>query len=358
MMATLTVNFVNHFMLALVYACTLIMLVIGLNMTYSVMKFSNFAHAEFITLGMYFGWWTLQALSFLFPLGQPGSDLFNNIFVQSSLSFIGTGFFGIICDKVVFAKLRESNANQTSFVVASIGIGFIARYLFGMIWGELPVPGAVYSSIPIFPQFIPDFLRQGNYNIPLFNSMFGVQRITITNFQLYIIILAFVMVFMVDFFFRKTKTGIAMRATSDSFELAQVTGIDTKRIIYITWFLAAGITGFAGAWVRTTNNSFTNVDGNTYWLLPVFAVAILGGVGSFKGGIISAFILAFARQITTILFTQFQLKSGVFPLESMLNIVTFAPGYAEGIGFAILIVVLLFRPQGIAGSVEAGRERV
>ena len=64
-MYILSVNFVNHFMLALVYAATLIMMVIGLNMTYSVLKFSNFAHAEFITLGMFMGWWSLQDQVFL-----------------------------------------------------------------------------------------------------------------------------------------------------------------------------------------------------------------------------------------------------------------------------------------------------
>ena len=365
-MLIVSINLVNHFMLALIYASTLIMLVIGLNMTYSVLKFSNFAHAEFITLGMFLGWWSLQALSFLISPSLPFGDLINNIFVQACFSFIGVGVFGIICDKLVFGRLRAQDANITTFVVASIGIGFVARYMFGMIWGELPVPGATYSSIPSFPGFIPEIFRKSRYNIPLFNSPFGIQRIAVTNFELYIIVFAFILVFVVDWFFKNTKLGIAMRATSDSHELAQVTGIDTQRIIYYTWFIAAGITGFAGAWVRAKQNSFSIVDGNQVYLLPVFAVAILGGIGSFRGGIIAAFILAYARQATVILFSQFEVPNGIFPLEKWLgsiNIlgfhgITFAPGYADGIGFAILIIVLLFRPQGIMGSVETGRERV
>ena len=238
------------------------------------------------------------------------------------------------------------------------GIGFIARYVFGLIWGELPINGAQYDNTPIFPRFIPDFLRESRYNIPLIDTPFGFQRIAVTNFEIYIVILSFIMVFAVDRFFKRTKLGIAMRATSDSYELAQVTGIDTQRIIYYTWFIAAGLTGFAGAWVRAKQNSFSIVDGNQVYLLPVFAVAILGGIGSFRGGIIAAFILAFARQITVVLFTLFQMPNGILPLEKILNIVTFAPGYADGIGFFLLIVVLLFRPQGISGSVEVGRERV
>ena len=365
-MIELSINFANNFMLALIYTAVLIMLVIGLNMTYSVLKFSNFAHAEFITLGMFVGWWTLQALDFLISPSTPFGDLINNIFIQACLSFIGVGIFGIICDKLVFGRLRDLEANATTFVVASIGIGFVSRYLFGMIWGELPVPGARYSSIPIFPKFIPDFLQQGRYNITLINTPIGLQQINVTNFDLYIIILAFILVFVVDYFFKNTKLGIAMRATSDSYELAQVTGIDTQRIIYYTWFIAAGITGFAGAWVRTRNNNFSNVEGVQVWLLPVFAVAILGGIGSFRGGIISAFILAFARQTTVIVFNIFQDDYGIFPLQKWLDSIhflgfhglTFASGYADGIGFAILIVVLLFRPQGIMGTAETGRERV
>ena len=365
-MDIVSINLVNHFMLALIYASMMIMLVIGLNMTYSVMKFSNFAHAEFITLGMYFGWWTLQVLTFMIPNNLPFGDLINNIFIQSCFAFIGVGIFGIICDKLVFGRLRMVEANQTTFVVASIGIGFVARYVFGMIWGELPTPGAKYNNIASFPSIIPAFLRETRYNIVLFNSPFGIQRIAITNIELYMIILAFVLVYIVDYFFKNTKLGIAMRATSDSNELAQITGIDTQRIIYYTWFIAAGLTGLAGAWVRARQVSFTNVDGNQVYLLPVFAVAILGGIGSFRGGIISAFILSFARVITIILFTIFETPNGIFPLEQWLGTIhilgfhgiTFAPGYADGIGFVILIIVLLIRPQGIMGTVETGRERV
>jgi branched-subunit amino acid ABC-type transport system permease component len=364
MLAVLSINLVNHFLLAVIYASVLIMFVIGLNMTYSVLKFSNFAHAEFVTLGMYLGWWSLQAMAFLIP-GDAG-NLLNNIFFHATFAFIGVGVFGIICDVLVFERMRNIRANPTTFTVGSIGIGLVARFIFGMIWGELPTLGANYSSIPVFPA-IPNIpiisdlwtlLTDRRISIPIIDLPIGKQSINITNFDLWIVIFAFIFVFGVDYFFKHTKLGIAMRATSDSHDLAQVSGIDTKRIIYYTWFIAAGITGFAGAWVRAKQNNFSNIDGAEVYLLPIFAVAILGGVGSFKGGIIAAFILGFSRQITIILFTIFQNSSGIFPLEDWLNIVTFAPAYKDGVGFIILIVVLLYRPQGIAGSVEATRARV
>jgi branched-subunit amino acid ABC-type transport system permease component len=157
-----------------------------------------------------------------------------------------------------------------------------------------------------------------------------------------------------------------MRATSDSVELAQVSGINTRKIVFYTWFLAAGITGFGASFLRANQPRFSTLDG-FMMLLPIFAVVILGGVGSFRGGIISAFIIASVRQLTVIIFTQFQSPGGLeYMIEdffySLFGIkgltISFAPGYADGIGFFVLILVLLFRPQGISGTVEATRERV
>jgi branched-subunit amino acid ABC-type transport system permease component len=163
----------------------------------------------------------------------------------------------------------------------------------------------------------------------------------------------------IDYIFKNTKFGIAMRATSDSFELADVCGINTKRIIFYTWFLAAGITGMGAAFVRATQARFSSLDG-FFLLLPIFTVVILGGVGSFRGGIVAAFIIAFSREIALIILTEAQKPFGLEQtLEEVLGFtITFAPAYADAIAFLVLIIVLLVRPQGIYGSVEATRARV
>ncbi len=150
-----------------------------------------------------------------------------------------------------------------------------------------------------------------------------------------------------------------MRATADSTELAQVSGINTKRIIYYTWFLAAGLTGFGAAFVRANQARFSTYDG--FWLLlPIFAVVILGGVGSFRGGIIAALIISVSRQLTNVVFTQFQVAGGLEDtLEQLIGFtITLSPNYMDGVAFLVLIIVLLVRPQGLYGSVEATRARV
>lgn len=353
MMQLIAFNLLNNIALAIVYACTLILLTIGLNMIYSVLKFSNFAHAEFITLGMYMSWWFLQILSS--SLSIDTYYLLNNIFVHACFAFITVGLIGIMIDMLVFSRMRGLKANATTFTVGSIGVGLIIRFMLSMVFGALPTQPTTVNKAA-FPGWLPSFLKQEFYQFNLFqnDALFGTQDLRLTGIQIYTIIFAIVIVIIVDFIFRFTKFGIALRATSDNMELAQVTGINTKRIVYYTWFLAAGITGFGATFLWAEQGTFTNFNGFV-WLLPIFAVAILGGVGSFRGGIVAAFIIAFARQFAVIILTEFQREGG---LEQALNLITFSPGYADGIGFVVLILVLLFRPQGIAGKVDATRARV
>ncbi|MHA2297405.1 MAG: branched-chain amino acid ABC transporter permease [Candidatus Hodarchaeales archaeon] len=388
-MAIIPVDLVNNFSLAIVYAAMLIMVTVGLNMVYSVMKFSNFAHAEWVTMGMFMAWWFLQILSYIIPWDT--NNLINNLISHAIFAFIAVGFLGILGEVFIFGRLKRIKASPRSFTVASIGIGLVVRNLLSMIFGAFPdaktVDCPTCNNTPSMPSFL-DFswfsdllhgiginwitIQKNLYHVsfiedrsigpslfPDLYSLLGRQEIRITGFELYIIIMSLVMVLAIDYMFKSTKFGIAMRATSDSMELAQVSGINTTRIIYYTWFLAAGLTGLGASFIRANQGSFNMYNG-FYLLLPIFAVVILGGVGSFRGGIIAALIIAISRQLTNILFTQFQRTGG---LEDLLQqylgfTVTFSPNYLDGVSFLVLIIVLLFRPQGIFGSVEATRARV
>lgn len=361
-MLIVSFNILQHIIILTIYASTLIMFTVGLNMIYSVLKFSNFAHAEFVTLGMFMGWWSLQILGFLvfnFFSWDDGLYLINNIIVHASFAFIIVGLSAIVIDILVFNRMRINKATRTTLTVGSIGVGLIIRYTLGMIWGEKPQAGANFDNKAHFPLDLFGF-EKFQFNLLTDDPIFGNQSIIITNYQIAIILFAFLIVLIIDYMFKKTKFGIALRATSDSMELAQVSGINTKRIVNYTWFIAAGITGFAATFVRAELGDFSSIDG-FFYLLPIFAVAILGGVGSFRGGIIAGFIIAFTREAATIILSELQ-RPGGFGIaegfEARLDIITFSPTYAEAAGFIILIIVLLFRPQGIYGSIETSRERV
>ena len=355
-------NLLNHAALALVYAGVLIMLTIGLNMIFSVLKFSNFAHAEWVTMGMFVSWWLLQILTYLLPWDT--SHMFNNLFVHAVFGFLIVGLFGILGEVLVFGRLRKIKSNMGSFTVASISIGLIARNLLAMIFGAYPEPNKAICptcvSKPSLPGFLPDLDDIFTLILTENSPIFGTQWIRINVSGIIIIFTSIAMVLTIDYVFKHTKFGIAMRATADSMELAQVSGVNTKRIINYTWFLAAGLTGLGASIYRPyLTGPFNSITG-FYMLLPMFAVVILGGVGSFRGGIIAAIIISYARQITVIVFSQFQYPGGLEDiLEQYLGFtITFSPGYADAIAFAVLIIVLLYRPQGISGSVESKRVRV
>ena len=351
----IVIDVLSHGAIALVYAGKLVLLTVGLNMIYSVLKFSNFSHAEWITWGMFSSWWGLQILTFVIPWDASMGFIINNLFIQATFAFIMVGVLGLLSEILVFGRLRKLKANPRSFTVASIGIGLVIRNLLAMVWGDFPTP----ISPPKLPFGLENIIKISitfTYRHPIL----GTQSINLTSFKIIIIVISIITVLFIDYLFKNTKFGIAMRATSDSIDLAQVSGINTKRIIFYTWFIAAGITGFGAAIVRATQGRFGSTDGFSM-LLPIFAVVILGGVGAFRGGIIAAFIISYSREIAAIILTEFQKKPGglEYVIEDLLGFtISFSPGYMDGIGFVVLILVLLFRPQGIFGSVEATRARV
>lgn len=355
-------NLLNHATLALVYVGALIMLTIGLNMVYSVLKFSNFAHAEWVTMGMFASWWFQQILTYLLPWDT--AHFINNLFVHAVFGFLVVGIFGILCEVLIFDRLRKLKVGLDSFIVASIAIGLIVRNFLAMIFGAYPEPNRAIcpdcTSQPSLPGFLPALDDFVTFTLMENNPIFGTQWIRINTSGILIIVTSIAMVLAIDYLFRHTKFGIAMRATADSIELAQVSGVNTKRIVYYTWFLAAGLTGLgASIYLPYLTGPFNSLTG-LYMLLPFFAVVILGGVGSFRGGIIAAIIIGYARQATVVIFSWFQYPGGLEDiLEEYIGFtITFSPGYADAIPFAILIIVLLLRPRGIAGSVESTRERI
>jgi branched-subunit amino acid ABC-type transport system permease component len=132
------------------------------------------------------------------------------------------------------------------------------------------------------------------------------------------------------FVLTKTKIGKAIRATSSNPELALASGINIQRVIWITWFLGAGLAAIAGVF----RGADTRIWPMTGWdiILPMFAVAILGGIGNFYGAIAAAFIVGLAENFGVVALTAMGLSST----------------YRIGIAFLILIITLIVKPQGLA----------
>ncbi len=265
---------------------------VALTLVYGLSRFPNFAHAEFMTLGAYMGYFVVEQLGLTFPAA----------FVAA---FISSGLIGFLSYKGIFQPLARRGANLVHLMIAALALGFIIRHSIGEIWGWAPL----FFNI-IWPSF-------------------EVGPIRINAIWLWLILAAIVIATTMHFILVKTKMGKAIRATSSNVELALSSGINTTRVLLITWFISGGLAGIAGLF-RAADTRLSPLLG---WdiLLSTVAVTIVGGIGSFYGAVLAAFIIGLAENIGVVVLVQLGLSTE----------------YRLAIPFLILILVLLLRPQGL-----------
>ncbi len=275
-----------------------VLIAIGLTMVYRVLKFANFSHAELVTFGAYMAYIVNVSLGM-------------NLFYGAMAAFFLTGAMGIATDRLVFKKLRNKGSNVISMMIASIGIGLVLRQSIQEKWG----PNQVWYDIE--------------------TRTFEIFGGSITEMQVYIILISIALILIMHFMFTGTKLGKAMRGVSDNPQLAMASGIDNEKILLWVWFIGGGLAGIAGVF-RGADTRLVPLLG---WeiILSAFAVVILGGIGSFYGAILAAYILGFAENFGVLLLSDLSISTG----------------YRPAIAFIILIIVLILRPSGIIGKREA-----
>jgi branched-subunit amino acid ABC-type transport system permease component len=266
---------------------------VGLSISYGLSGFPNFAHAEFITLGAFIGYFVADELGLGLPLA----------FV---VAFLCTGVVGFLCYRGIFQPLARRGATIIHLMVASIALGFIIRYTIGGIWSWKPL------------YFTTTW------------SAFDLGPLRVTGLWLWLIFTAVALAVIMHFILVKTKIGKAIRATSSNRELALASGINVDRVIWLTWFIGAGLAAVAGIF----RGADTQIWPMTGWdiILPIFAVVILGGIGNYYGAIAAAFIIGLAENV------------GVVALVAL----GLSTEYRMAIPFLILIITLIVKPQGLA----------
>jgi branched-subunit amino acid ABC-type transport system permease component len=266
---------------------------VGITLTYGLSNFPNFAHAELITLGAFIGYLVAEQ----FGLGLPPAVV---------AAFLITGAVGFLCYRGIFQPLAKRGATIIHLMVASIALGFILRHSIGAAWSWQPL------------YFTSSW------------SAFYIGPFRVTGLWLWLIFAAIALSVIMHLVLVKTKIGKAIRATSSNPELALASGINIDRVIWITWFIGAGLAAIAGIF-RAADTQIWPMTG---WdiILPIFAVVILGGIGNFYGAIAAAFIIGLAENI------------GVVGLVAL----GLSTTYRIGIAFLILIITLIVKPQGLA----------
>lgn len=286
---------------------------VGVTLTYSLLKFANFAHSELLTWGAYLAMTFMGVFiavsggGVMRPIGpfSFGWPLLAALAASAAL----TALLALAVEALVFRRLREKGA-AIVLVIASFGVALALRNLLMFVYGSLP---DYYSrEIQIAIRILPRDVMGG---------------IRITPDQIFVLCLAVVLVVLLHLFLTRTIMGKAMRATSENPALARVAGIDVARVIRVTWIIGAVLAAVAGVFAGLTVQvrPFLGFD----LLLPLFAAAILGGIGSVYGAVIGGLIVGLAES---------------------LSVPIFGAEYRAAIAFLILIAILLARPTGLFGE--------
>lgn len=278
---------------SLIRAAQLGLLAVGLTMVYDLLKFANFSHTSFATIGAYL----VLVLSTSSGLG---------VYPAAVIAIPIVGLLGVLLDRTVFRRLR--GASPVILMITSFGVSLALRNVIRAIWG---------SDIRSFDTS----LRKGI-------SILGGR---ITPVQIGIIVVAVLVMFLFHLLLHKTRLGKSMRATSDNVSLAQASGIETEKVIQVVWFIGTAFAALAGIIIGLDTQIQPRMGFDI--IIPVFSATILGGLGNPYGAMLGALALGFAENI------------GI----TWLQIPT---GYKPAIAFAILIFILLFKPSGIIGKGE------
>ena len=287
-------QFVNRFVNGLNFGLLLALAAIGLSLIFGTTGLSNFAHAELITFG------ALMTLVFSVNLGLP-------IWLAILIAIALSGVLGYGLDAVIWKPLRRKGVAVIPLMIVSIGLSLALRYLYQYFFGgsTSQLPGAGMTDLKFGP-------------------------ISLSPIDLASMGISIVVLLAVAFFLLRTRIGKATRAVSDNPSLASASGIDVDNVIRIVWVVGAALAGLSGVlWAYFRPG--VSWDMGFQILLLVFAAVTLGGLGTAFGALVGSLIVGLFVELSTL----------------------WLPSDMKVVGaLVILILVLLFRPQGILGRKE------
>lgn len=287
-MAVIAQFIVNGIIAGSTYA----LVAIGLTMVYGILHFINFSHGELVMLGAYF----------TFALMSAGLSLPLSI----SSAIVLVVLVGITVDLTVFKPLRNKRADSLSLLIASIGVSIVLQSLAQLCWGR------DIRVLDLPPQ------------IPM--EILGA---SITPVQIVMIFTAATAMVLLFAFLNLTRIGTALRATSDNEDMARVVGIDNNRVIMVLWIISCAFAAIGGILIGINTN--LQIGMGLLILIKALAAVIMGAVGNIRGALIGGMVIGLSENLALI----------VLPSQ-----------YKDAVAFTIMILLLLFKPEGIFGSKE------
>lgn len=273
----------------LVIASVLALSAVGLSLQFGITNYINFAFGDFMAVGAYISW-------------SLNTGLHVNIWLAMVAGALGVGVMAVLLNRFLLAPFARRFQKLFYVLIVTFGLSLILLNIVSSIWGN-------------------EVQRYQLSN----ESPFHVGPFLFTADQIVVIVIALVVMLLIHFMLTQTRIGKSMRAMSDNSTLAMTSGIDTRRITTLTWFLSGVLAGIGGTVLGITQASLTPGSGETF-LFVIFAAVIVGGVGSIYGAMVGAVIVGLATEVSALFIN---------------------PSYKLDIAFVILILALLFRPSGL-----------
>ena len=309
-------EFINFYLMpGVVLGCIYALGAIGISLTFGILRFSNFAHGDTMTFGVYVTL-SLVLVSGLHPL------------IVAPIAMAATSVMAIGIDKLFYKPFR--NSPTIMLVIASFGLMLMIRSGVQFFWGVQLQPMVKGIQMP----------------------MQDLKPILLPMKHVLIIGGTVILMLAVHFLLTRTRIGKAMRAVSDSPELARVTGIDTEKVIRMTWIVGSCLAVAAGVFLAIDTHVETMMGFKL--LLPMFAAAILGGIGKPYGAVAGGLVIGIAEELSafpwiaaTGLCEGRTFTISTLEIISNCNAPLLNPGYKAGVAFAIMVAMLIWRPQGL-----------
>jgi branched-subunit amino acid ABC-type transport system permease component len=295
---SIAINLYQVFFNGILTGSIYILAAVGLTLTYGLLRFPNVAHAEFFTFGAYVA----------LVVEETGLGLVWGGLAASILS----GILGIVSYLMVFRPLAKRGATPIHLTIASLAYGLFLRYGLQQVWSG------------------------GSFTYKSWFQPFSIGAIRCTFLWLWAIATAAIFVLAFHIALTKTRIGKAIRGMSNNPLLAMSCGIDLESMLIVVGFLGGALAGVGGMF-RAADTRLIPVLG---WelLIPSFAVVILGGIGSFYGVIAAAYVIGLTESFAVL----------------MLSFLGLSTEYKSVVAFIIIVVVLIFKPEGLAGLKTTG----
>ena len=316
------------FIPGLTYGSQLALGAIFVTLIYGILRFANFATGDMMSFG------TMMTILFTWYFQSLGISLG---VLPTALIALPFGIFFMILymltiDKFVFKYYRTQKSPPVQFAMVSIGVMFVTQAVVRIIIG--PGDRRFFDG--------EKFIIKARE----FKEMTGLNEgLALKSTQVITIFVTIILVSLLFWFLNKTKTGKSMKAYSDNEDLALLSGIDPKKIVLVTWVIA-GILATIGGALYGLDKSFKPF---TYFnnMLPIFAAAIVGGIGNPFGAFLGGYVIAFSEILLTYAYKKFFIYVLPESMEPEGLVQLLSTDYKFAVSFSILVIVLLYRPSGI-----------